>query len=59
MSGLSRVIEKHANPIKWREIHDGWVGNKGTQFPSQLALPYPHKRRIKHNKEEYAIKCCY
>ena len=42
MSELSMEMEKHANPRKWRESHDGWVGNKGTQFPSQLALPYPH-----------------
>ena len=34
MSDLSREMEKHANPGKWRESHEGWVGNKGTQFPS-------------------------
>ena len=34
MSELSRVIEKHDNPRKWREIYEGWIGNKGTQFPS-------------------------
>ena len=27
-------MEKHANPGKLREIHEGWVGNKRTQFPS-------------------------
>ena len=32
MSELSRVMEKHANTIKWRESHEGWVGNKRTQF---------------------------
>ena len=41
MSEFSRVMEKNANPRKLREIHEGQVGNKGTQFPSQLALPYP------------------
>ena len=30
MSELSREMEKHANPRKWREIHEGWVGNKRT-----------------------------
>ena len=44
MRDLSRVMEKHANPGKWRESHEGWVGNKGTHFPSPLALPYQHKR---------------
>ena len=34
MSDLSRVMEKHANPKKWREIPEGWVGNKKTQFSS-------------------------
>ena len=34
MSDFSMEMEKHANPRKWREIHEGWVGNKGTQFPS-------------------------
>ena len=28
MSDLSRVMEKYANPGKWRENHGGWVGNK-------------------------------
>ena len=28
MSDLSRRWKKHANPRKWREIHEGWVGNK-------------------------------
>ena len=34
MSELSRVMEKHGNPRKWRENHGGWVGNKRYQFPS-------------------------
>ena len=33
----------------------GWVGNKGTQFPSWLALPYPQKSKIKQNKAESAV----
>ena len=58
MSELSREMEKNSNPRKWREIHEGWVGNKGTQFPSQLALPYPQKSRIKQNKAESIVKWC-
>ena len=34
MSDLSREMEKHDNTRKWRESHEGWVGNKTTQFPS-------------------------
>ena len=34
MSEFSREMEKHANPRKWRESHEGWVSNKRTQFPS-------------------------
>ena len=34
MSELSRVMDKYDNPIKWRENHEGWVGNKRYQFPS-------------------------
>ena len=34
MSELSRDMEKHDNPRKWREIHEGWVGNKTTKFLS-------------------------
>ena len=44
------MMEKHANPRILRENHGGWVGNKRQQFPSLLALPYPHKS---WNKEEY------
>ena len=43
MSELSREMEKTANTRKWRESHEGWVGNKGTHFPSSVALPYPQK----------------
>ena len=28
MSEISREMEKHANPGKWREIHKGWVSKK-------------------------------
>ena len=55
MSDFSRVMEKHANTGKWREIHEGWIGNKRTQFPCQLALPYPQKRRIKQNTTESSV----
>ena len=34
MSELSREMEKHANPIKWKKTNGGWVGNKSSQFPS-------------------------
>ena len=34
MSDLSRVMEKHVNPRIWREINEGWVGDKRYQFPS-------------------------
>ena len=46
MSEFSRVMEKHANPVKWRENNGGWVGNKRWQFPSWITLPYPYKRWI-------------
>ena len=32
MSELSRVMEKHANPRTWREIHGELVGNKNISF---------------------------
>ena len=32
MSDFSREMEKHDNLGKWKESHEGWVGNKGTQF---------------------------
>ena len=51
-------MKKHANPRKWRKSHEGWVGNKGTRFPSQLALPYPQKSKIKKNKVESIVKRC-
>ena len=47
MSDFLRVMETLANTRIWRENHGGWVGNKRYQCPSQLALPYPHKRWIK------------
>ena len=43
MSDFPRVMDKHVNPRKWRENHEGLVGYKSTQFPSQLALSYPQK----------------
>ena len=34
MSEFSRVMEKHANPRKWRENNGRWVGNNKYKFPS-------------------------
>ena len=47
-------MEKNANPRKWRKIHEGWVGNKSTQFPSLTSFTLSIE---KQNKEEYAVKC--
>ena len=47
--------KKHANPIKWRKIHEGWVGNKSTQFPSLTSFTLSIE---KQNKAESSIKCC-
>ena len=58
MSELSREMEKHANPIKWRKTNGGWVGNKIFQFPSKLAFILSTEKMEKHNKEEYVVKCC-
>ena len=44
MSDLSILMERHANPIKWREIMEDGLKTKDTSF---LALPYPQKRWIK------------
>ena len=52
MSGLSKVMEKHANPGKWRESHEGWVGNKGTQFPS-LTRFTPSKEKQDNATKSY------
>ena len=48
MNEFSRRWKKHADPRKWRKIHEGWVGNKRTQFPSMTSF----------NKVESAVKCC-
>ena len=47
MSDLSRVMEKHANPRKWREIHEGWVGKKRIQFPSLISFTLSTKKQDK------------
>ena len=58
MSDLSREMEKHANPRKWRKIHEGWVGNKMTQFPSLTSFTLSTKKKEKHNKSKFVVKCC-
>ena len=55
MSELSREMEKNANPGKWREIHEGWVGNKRTQFPSLTNFTLSIKNK---DKEESVVKSC-
>ena len=47
-------MERLDNPGIWRETIGGWVGKKSFQFPSQLALPYPQKSRIKQEKQNKA-----
>ena len=58
MSELSRVVEKHANPRKLRESHEGWVGNKKTQLPSLTSFNLSIEKQKKQNKAESAIKSC-
>ena len=58
MSELSRRWEKHYNPIKWRKIHEGWVGNKSTQFPSLTSFTLSIEKHEKKNKAESDVKCC-
>ena len=47
MSELSRDMEKHANPGKWRGSHEGWFGNKRTQLRSLTSFTLSTK---KHDK---------
>ena len=47
MSELSRVMEKLANPGKWRESHEGWVGNKRTQFPTLTSFTISIEKKDK------------
>ena len=58
MSELSRRWKKHANPRKWRKSHEGWVGNKSTQFPSLTSFTLSIEKHKKKNKEESTVKCC-
>ena len=58
MSDLSRVVEKPANPRKWRKSHEGWVGNKRTKFPSLTSFTLSTEKMEKLNKAESAVKCC-
>ena len=58
MSELSRRCKNHANPRKWKKIHEGWVGNKSTQFPSLTSFTLSIEKLKKQNKVESAVKCC-
>ena len=51
MSELSRIWKKHANPRKRRKNHEGWVGNKSTQFPSLTSFTLSTKKQEKKNKQ--------
>ena len=51
-------MEKNANPRKWRKSHEGWVGNKRTQFPSLTSFTLSTEKQEKHDKAESAVKCC-
>ena len=58
MSELSRRWKKHANPRKWSKIHEGWVGNKSTQFSSLTSFTLSKEKQKKQNKIEFVVKCC-
>ena len=58
MSDFSRIWKKHANPIKRRKIHEGWVGNKKAQLPSLTSFTLSTEKQEKHNKAESDVKCC-
>ena len=51
-------MEKHANPRKWRKIHEGWVSNKSTHFPSLTRFTLSIEKQEKKNKAESVVKCC-
>ena len=53
-----KEMEKHANPRKWRKIHEGWVGNKITQFPSLTRFTLSTEKHEKQNNAEFVVKCC-
>ena len=50
--------KKHANPRKLRKSHEGWVGNKITQFPSLTSFTLSTEKLEKMNKTESAVMCC-
>ena len=58
MSEFSRTWKKHDNPRKWRKIHEGWVTNKSTQFPSLSSFTLSTEKQEKQNKEKFVVKCC-
>ena len=47
--------KKHTNPRKWRKSHEGWVGNKSTQFPSLTRFTLSIEKQEKHNEAEYVV----
>ena len=58
MSELLRRWKINANPIKWRKIHEGWVGNKSTQFPSLTSFTLSMEKQKNKSKEEFDLKSC-
>ena len=58
MNEFSRRWKKHANPRKWRKSHEGWVGNKSTQFPSLTSFTLSTEKQKKQNKVESVVKYC-
>ena len=56
MSELSRGWKKHTNPRKWRKIHEGWVGNKSTQFPSLTSFILSTEKQETQNKAKSDVK---
>ena len=50
--------KKQVNPRKWRKSHDGWAGNKRTQFPSLTSFTLSIEKQENDNKAESAVKCC-
>ena len=55
---IKEMEKKHSNPRKWRKSHEGWVGNKITQFPSLTNFTLSTEKQEKKNKAESKVKCC-
>ena len=58
MNELLRRWKKHAHPIKWRKSHEGWVGNRRTQFPSLTSFTLSTEKQENKNKAEATVKYC-